>query len=67
MAERVGVQVLLGASQGLSEGQVRRPQASVLCTCAVTLLGLKRGSLPDAPLKMPRVHSVPGRGREGNL
>ena len=65
MAGRVGAQVPLGDSQGLREGQVRRQQESILCTCAVTLLGLKRGSLPDTPLKMPRVHSVPGRGREG--
>ena len=65
MAGRVGVQVPLGDSQSLREGQIRRPQASVLCTCAGTLLGLKGGSLPDTPLKMPRVHSVPGRGREG--
>lgn len=67
MAGRVGVQVPVGDPQALREGKLRRPQASVPCTSAVTLFELKAGPLPDTPVKTPRDHPGAMKGREGKL
>lgn len=67
MAGRVGVQVPVGDPQASREGKLRRPQASVPCTSAVTLLELKAGPLPDTPVKTPRDHAGAMKGGEGKL
>lgn len=63
MAGRVGCAGPFRRLQGLREARSGRPQESILCTCADSAWTQKRS--PDTPLQMPRVHSVPGRGREG--